>query len=88
MNPAWRPAAENGWHGQLPVQTGLSSGHPASLRALDHPPIPAKKWHWVYPPISAGLTSCMSRSSTSPGAMCPPFTSSRSHAAANGSFSE
>jgi hypothetical protein len=26
------PAAEKGWKGQLPVQTGRSSGHPARTR--------------------------------------------------------
>jgi hypothetical protein len=39
------PAALKGWQGQLPVQTGRLSGHPACWRAYDQTPIPAKKWH-------------------------------------------
>lgn len=45
--PFCLPADEKGWQGQLPVQTGLSSGHPARRRARDHPPMPAKRWIWM-----------------------------------------
>ena len=49
--------------------------------------MPAKKWHWVKPRKSLGVTSSMLRVSTIPGAMSPTVMSSRSHAAANSSFS-
>ena len=34
-NPPPLPAALKGWQGQLPVQTGRSSGHPARLNLGD-----------------------------------------------------
>lgn len=42
-SPVRAPAALKGWQGHDPVQTGRSSGHPASLSACDQTPIPAKK---------------------------------------------
>lgn len=86
-NPFLCPAAENGWQGQLPVQTGSSSFHPACRSAYAHVPIPAKKWHWVNLARSAGSTSLISLSSTSPSGIAPALINSRSHCAEKGSFS-
>jgi len=86
-NPEPLPAELKGWHGQDPVHTGRSFGHPASCRARLHPPMPAKKWHWVNPVSSLGTTSSMDRSSTIPSGMCPRLMSSRSQAAAFASCS-
>jgi hypothetical protein len=62
-------------------QTGRSSGHPARRSAWDQPPMPAKKWHCANPRRSAGDTSWIGRSSTSPFAMRPSAMISLSHAA-------
>ena len=84
----WRlPADENGGHGQLPVQTGRSSGHPASRRLSDQTPIPANRWICVKSRRSSGCTSRISRSSTSPSVIRPADMRLRSHCAAKGSCS-
>lgn len=77
--PPRLPAQEKGWQGQEPVQTCWSSGHPASLSASGHPPIPAKKWQAVKPRRSVAETSRIDRSSTSPSGRCPAAMRLRSH---------
>src|ERR1044071_2944640 len=81
-SPSRLPLTLKGWHGHEPGQTGRLAGHAARLSASDHPPIPAKKWHCVYPSISLPLTSEIDRSSTSPGGNRPPAIKLRSHRAA------
>ena len=85
--PSRFPAVEKGWQGREAVQTGLSSSQPPLLRARLQAPIPAKKWHCVNPRTSCDVASSTPRSSTTPSAISPVRTSSRSHAAAAGSFS-
>jgi len=82
------PALLNGWQGQLPVQTGHSSGQPARSRARAHPPIPANRCTRRYPASSSGSISRMSRHSTLPFGISPSRTSSSSHAQQAGSLSE
>jgi len=81
------PATLNGWHGQLPVQTGSLRGQPANRNAYDQPPMPPKKWHCVNPSRSRGDMSLMSQADTSPSGRTPWTISLSSHWAANGSLS-
>ena len=85
--PLHCPAWLKGWQGGEPVQTDRSPATPARRSAQGQPPIPAKKWHWVKPRRSAGSTSRMDRSSTSPAGSRPAASSSRSQAQAAGSAS-
>ncbi len=86
-SPAPLPADDTSWHGNPPVTSDHSGGHPARAKPRGEPPIPQNRWTWLCGASVAASRSRTSATSTRPAGNRPSATRSASTTPHAGSMS-